>query len=199
MYVCRFGSKDRKSRYVVKKRGAFFVDRKETNHDFGIDISSVVKHEGTVLEVEKLFLKEVFSEIDPNFVMASDALLKGNITNLSGNLFLKGTFEFSLDLACDRCLKEFRQDFCVSVDEVIAKSGAGFEEDEYIPYSGSKVYLGEGLYKAAYPVVLERHLCKEDCKGLCTMCGCDLNVTECNCKNEEIDPRLEKLKEFFKN
>lgn len=167
--------------------------------NLGIDISSVVKHEGAVLKVEKAFPKEVFAVIDPDFTLASDTLLKGSITNLSGNLFLKGTLEFSVDLCCDRCLKEFRRDYCISVDEIIAKEGSGFEEDEYIPYSGSKVYPCEGLYKAMYPVVLERHLCKEDCKGLCQKCGCDLNERECDCKNEEIDPRLEKLKEFFKD
>ena len=37
-------------------------------------------------------------------------------------------------------------------------------------------------------------LCREDCKGLCPVCGADLNETTCNCNTKQIDPRLEKLK-----
>ena len=37
-------------------------------------------------------------------------------------------------------------------------------------------------------------LCREDCKGLCPVCGSDLNVKTCNCNQKQIDPRLEKLK-----
>ncbi|MBQ3561654.1 MAG: DUF177 domain-containing protein, partial [Oscillospiraceae bacterium] len=37
-------------------------------------------------------------------------------------------------------------------------------------------------------------LCREDCKGLCPVCGSDLNEKTCNCNQKQIDPRLEKLK-----
>lgn len=175
------------------------MDISSKDNSLMVDISSIVKSEGAVLEVKKVFPKAVFEEIDRDFPLDSDVCLDGSITNLSGNLFLKGTVSFSLLFSCDRCLKEFRQDFCISVDEVIAKDNAGFEEDEYIPYSGSKVLLTEGIYKTMYPLVLEKHLCSVDCKGLCASCGCNLNFEECTCKDEEIDPRLEKLREFFKN
>ena len=44
-----------------------------------------------------------------------------------------------------------------------------------------------------------KYLCKEDCKGLCSKCGQDLNVGECNCSDEEIDPRWAALAEIMKN
>ena len=37
-------------------------------------------------------------------------------------------------------------------------------------------------------------LCREECKGLCPVCGADLNETTCNCNTKKVDPRLEKLK-----
>lgn len=43
-----------------------------------------------------------------------------------------------------------------------------------------------------------KFLCKEDCKGICPKCGKDLNDGECGCQTEEIDPRLEVLKELLK-
>ena len=44
-----------------------------------------------------------------------------------------------------------------------------------------------------------RSLCKEDCRGLCQICGADLNKKQCGCKKEEyIDPRWEKLTDLIK-
>ena len=175
------------------------MDIKSKDNSLMVDISSIIKSEGADLKVEKVFPKSAFEEIDRDFPLVSDVCLDGSITNLSGNLFLKGEVSFSVLFSCDRCLKEFQQDFCVIIDEVIAKDNAGFEKDEYIPYSGSKVLLTEGIYKTIYPLILEKHLCSEDCKGFCAKCGCNLNFEECTCADEEIDPRLEKLKDFFKN
>ncbi|NMA14219.1 MAG: DUF177 domain-containing protein [Clostridia bacterium] len=41
-------------------------------------------------------------------------------------------------------------------------------------------------------------LCREDCKGLCPICGSNLNIKQCRCERESIDPRLAALKNFFK-
>lgn len=41
-------------------------------------------------------------------------------------------------------------------------------------------------------------LCKEDCKGLCPVCGVDLNTKSCNCNKKIVDPRLAKLSELLK-
>ena len=41
-----------------------------------------------------------------------------------------------------------------------------------------------------------RNLCKEDCKGLCPICGVNLNESECDCDRLVVDPRLEALKNF---
>ena len=40
-------------------------------------------------------------------------------------------------------------------------------------------------------------VCSEKCKGLCTHCGSNLNITQCNCSENEIDPRFESLKSLF--
>ena len=47
-----------------------------------------------------------------------------------------------------------------------------------------------------------RFLCKDDCLGLCSKCGKNLNEGECSCEKKEIDPRLlplQKLLEEMKN
>ena len=40
-------------------------------------------------------------------------------------------------------------------------------------------------------------LCREDCKGLCPVCGKDLNDGDCGCDRTERDPRFESLRALF--
>ena len=39
-------------------------------------------------------------------------------------------------------------------------------------------------------------LCDEECQGLCAICGSDLNTGSCGCREDNIDPRWEKLKQL---
>jgi uncharacterized protein len=39
-------------------------------------------------------------------------------------------------------------------------------------------------------------LCKEDCRGLCPICGASLNKGDCGCRQNNIDPRLADLLKF---
>jgi uncharacterized protein len=43
----------------------------------------------------------------------------------------------------------------------------------------------------------ERVLCREDCKGLCPVCGANLNATRCGCAEDTSDPRFAVLKNFL--
>ena len=40
-------------------------------------------------------------------------------------------------------------------------------------------------------------LCAEDCKGLCPICGANLNIEECGCERDETDPRWAPLNELL--
>ena len=44
-----------------------------------------------------------------------------------------------------------------------------------------------------------RFLCREDCKGLCSVCGADLNEKDCGCPEKEPDPRWQGLKKLLRN
>jgi uncharacterized protein len=36
--------------------------------------------------------------------------------------------------------------------------------------------------------------CREDCKGLCPKCGANLNLIDCKCSDDDIDPRWAALR-----
>ena len=42
-------------------------------------------------------------------------------------------------------------------------------------------------------------LCSEDCKGICNVCGQNLNMGTCNCEDTALDPRMSVVRDLFKN
>ena len=71
------------------------------------------------------------------------------------------------------------------------------EDDEYLVAPDGFIELSELAANDVIPELPSRILCREDCKGLCPVCGCDRNVTQCSCETKVSDPRLAALDKFF--
>ena len=125
-------------------------------------------------------------------------------------IFCDGSARMSTLLECSRCLIEYTSDLNVVFNEVYLPAPETFEEDEYeltLKASGSAYYSNDeidfdGLITEQLLLALPmKPLCKEDCRGICSKCGEDLNNNLCGCKNDGIDPRwlpLKKLKKKLK-
>jgi uncharacterized protein len=42
-------------------------------------------------------------------------------------------------------------------------------------------------------------LCKEDCKGICPVCGKNRNLYDCGCDTVVLDPRMQQFQDVFKD
>ena len=101
-----------------------------------------------------------------------------------------------LDLACDRCLKPFRREMRAAVSTLLAETLEDEENDAIVLLENGEVDLDE-LFTTALVLAMDtKHLCSEDCKGLCPRCGADLNEGPCGCK-PEVDPRLAALAQLL--
>jgi uncharacterized protein len=70
--------------------------------------------------------------------------------------------------------------------------------DNLIYYDGQTIDLTNRVIETIILSVPEVPLCKEDCKGLCPICGIDLNENpDHSCETEEIDPRFVTLKKLL--
>lgn len=101
---------------------------------------------------------------------------------------------------CSRCLKKYTQvlkaDFRFLLKEEKEQIILESEDRENQVLSGSFFRLDDLVRESLTLSIPLKSLCKEDCKGLCPSCGADLNVTTCECRKEEIDPRWEKLRDL---
>ena len=105
-----------------------------------------------------------------------------------GRLFdVKGTIKSRKSFICDRCLNPSSKEQLLDFNEELDKSD--IEGD----IANITDMIRDTLI-ASQPI---QNLCKEDCKGLCPVCGKNLNESECSCDSFVIDPRLEALKNFL--
>lgn len=122
--------------------------------------------------------------------------VSGAVRNMADALVLQGAAETILSLHCDRCLKPFRREMSVPVDCLLAEQLEDEENDEIVLLEDGEVDLEEVFTTALILAMDSKHLCSEDCKGLCSRCGADLNEGPCGCKRE-VDPRLAALAQLL--
>lgn len=127
---------------------------------------------------------------------AEPVRVSGTVKNIAGVLNLHMDLETTLHCTCDRCTKEFPLAKKVSVDNVIVDHVNDEDDYDYIELDGSCVDLEEVATTAFILSLPSKTLCREDCKGLCSRCGADLNLGPCDCK-PELDPRFAVLQQFI--
>ncbi|MDR2889457.1 MAG: DUF177 domain-containing protein [Lachnospiraceae bacterium] len=127
------------------------------------------------------------------------------LTNLdSRKVLVQGQVSIELKTVCDRCLKAvtvpIRLDF---THEVSAPDTSGKEkmdeddqEDETF-MEGYELHLSELINNELLLQIPVKVLCREECQGLCPVCGQDLNEGECGCDRFVPDPRWSALQGLF--
>lgn len=111
---------------------------------------------------------------------------------LSGNrLLLKGFFEVEVEIPCDRCLADSRTRLNGKIDEVLELISPGEnvgdddEGDGALEVIDGKVNLSGLLSEFFWLAWPFRFTCGEDCVGLCSRCGADLNQGPCGCRERD--------------
>ena len=123
-------------------------------------------------------------------------LAEGSVTNHAGALVLEGTARSLLDLACDRCGKEFSREKVVELNSLVAQELEDEENDEILLLEGTELDLDQVVREAFVLAMDTKNLCSDDCKGLCAKCGANLNDGPCGCK-PDVDPRLAVLAQLL--
>lgn len=111
------------------------------------------------------------------------------ITNTGDKYLVMGKLKANTRVECDRCLEKFVLPMDIEFFHEIEKDELQDETEIDLTDAINEHLVMEQPIKA---------LCQEECRGLCLQCGQNLNVKDCGCDREVIDPRLVKLKEFFK-
>lgn len=133
---------------------------------------------------------------------------KGTIYPVNENFILTGNLNITIKDSCDRCLLDFKEDIEEKILIEIVKENIKNTEAEEIElkdedmglYFVSEEYIDIEEIISQEAVLLRpiKRLCNQDCKGLCPICGINLNQETCSCKLE-TDDRWADLKKLLEN
>src|SRR6476660_190533 len=125
---------------------------------------------------------------DPDFRVAAPVSLTFDIFKDKQQFRLVGRVETTLELPCSRCLEPFtlpvEPTFDLRYQPHALNAGEGereIEEDDLTTafYEDDEIDLGQLMREQFYLALPMTPLCADDCKGLCPVCGTNLNRGAC--------------------
>lgn len=134
----------------------------------------------------------------PELVRLSPVVWRGQVTFADPGFYLKARLSYEQTLACNRCLKPTTQAIATDVDLLIVVEGPRpvtgehelHERDLGVLYvTNEEMDTGPLLHEQLQLNIPMKPLCRPDCAGLCPVCGADLNLGPCGCREKPADPR----------
>jgi len=116
-------------------------------------------------------------------------------------IVVDGFLSARLLLRCDRCLetytKDITTDFRVYLSMLPFKGEAEvelLENDLNLDFIDDNFLDSDQIIKEQLILNLPmKTLCSDDCKGLCTICGCNFNIARCSCQSGYETPLYKQL------
>ena len=167
-----------------------------------IDVSDVISNENKELSKEVEIDFTVFDAGLGAFPVLKKAPFLLSVANVdSKKLRISGRTEVTIGLSCDRCLSEVPMDFPVEILKEINLEKYRRGDSEELEEAGYMIGTSLDVDQLIFGEILVswpmKVLCKEDCKGICKQCGCNLNLVSCQCQRTEPDPRMAAIQEIF--
>lgn len=158
-----------------------------------IDIASVFKNEGAVLDVSGEVEAGTPKYLGSSFEFSEPLKVEASIRNIGGALEIKGRLGGKYISLCSRCGAPVEGALEVGFDETVGSGyEGGFESSDSECFSlvGTVLDISGLINALIWGNLPMKPLCREDCKGLCSVCGCNLNESVCDCDTRFYDPRL---------
>ncbi len=148
-----------------------------------LQLREIFQIEGMHLPVSYEITPEELSEVR-GYTFAAPVAVSGEVYNRAGIVTLKYTVSCTLDVVCDRCLTELKRDYSYDFSHTVVPSlqSEGDIYDTYLVAQHDSIDMNETAISDLLLMLPTKMLCREDCKGLCDICGCNLNERTCNCR-----------------
>ena len=114
----------------------------------------------------------------------------GEIKVRAGVVQFTARAKFGFHGLCDRCLTPYVKIYDVPVEHTLVTTLENEENDDYLLLEQYSLDLTDTVLADILLELPYKTLCREDCRGLCTLCGKNLNEGLCGCNHKSVDPRL---------
>lgn len=169
-----------------------------------INLSELIQSEGKVMSVEAEYEPDWLKTKIGTYKIVEKLPFQMKFTNLGQKkILLETEFCLTLQMRCDRCLEPVLEKIPVqflrelNMEETEQQRIEALDEINFI--SGNNLDVERFVYGEVLMNLPTKVLCREDCKGICNRCGVNLNQMTCDCDTAELDPRMAKIRDIFRN
>lgn len=157
----------------------------------------IIKITNIPVGIHALSFEKTVKELQLGEPFVDKLILDCTLDKSSNQIVVNCNLTISVELNCDRCLADYIKTlnskftliYLTKKDEI----NEGDENVKYLSPTADKIDLTQDVIDYAYLSIPMKRICNDDCKGLCSKCGANLNQTECNCKEEINNPVWDKL------
>jgi len=166
-----------------------------------LNLSDVLTSEGKQVHEDAELEMTSFESRLGKFEILEKSPVSFTFTNIDdGKAQAEGNVSLKLKAECDRCLAEVPVILNLSFKRVLASPDVTAEEEEMDDLSfmeGYHLNVETFVYNEILGNWPAKILCREDCKGICPVCGQNLNQGECGCDTFVPDPRMAAIQDIF--
>ncbi len=152
---------------------------------------------------EPLFVETDFTEKQLNIQsliasLSKPAHARMKVSVNGERVRVTGVVNAELDVTCSRCLtrnpvhieKKFDLEYWpdLEVEKEGEEIALTYDELEIGFYSDDELDLTAVVSEQIVLEIPMKPVCRDDCKGLCDVCGVDLNLTTCSCEQRRLIP-----------
>ncbi len=166
-----------------------------------VNLSDVLTSEGMKLSREIPLEMTCYENGTESFEIISASPVSLTVVNVEEDkAVLNGHVEVSFQGACGRCLTEVPVDLKLDFERtILSPEIQGEEADDFSFMDGFSLDVDALVHDEILLNWPAKILCREDCKGICPVCGQNLNERACGCDTFVPDPRMAVIQDIFKN
>ena len=167
-----------------------------------IHLSDVTDSEGKHIQLQPELELDKISFQMGDYPILEKTPVELEITN-TGNkvLELKGIGSVTVGIPCDRCLEQVAVKIPYEIEQKLDMKKSDTERVQDLDENDYLTGMDLDVDRLVYLEVLMswplKVLCKDDCKGICSQCGKNLNEGSCGCAEEPKDPRMAAISDIF--
>ena len=124
----------------------------------------------------------------------------GELINNGHLLKIKGVIHATAKYQCNYCLEDFITNMEIPFSDDFKDESTEEIDDEadLAYYNGDEIDIADLVRESMILAEPLKVVCSKSCRGLCPYCGINLNVSQCSCKDNVIDPRFAVLSKLLK-
>ena len=167
-----------------------------------LNLTDVFTSEGKVKELSVPYEEKTFSYMGNEYEIKGDTVADMKLSNIgTGTVLVEGSVTALMIIPCDRCLEEVSTEIPLEIerklDMKLTDEDRVNDLDESSYLTGMDLDVDQLVYLEVLMSWPLKVLCREDCKGICSQCGKNLNDGPCGCVEEPKDPRMAAISDIF--